>query len=273
MSGDYDQYLTTSEFARICGVTKFTLFHYDEIGILKPEIVDDKGYRLYSIRQLSTYDIITVLKQVGTPLKEIKGYLENQDTAYFLEILAEKKIQLDHELRKVKRMQQLLQSAIDTTKYAIQVTAGQPRLKDCDEEYLIAVNISQESNDRSRVQKIYEQYHYCEEHDLFMALAVGFIISKSSLEKAQYQNADYFFCITDNRFDSEFLHVKPAGRYAIVDHQGPREHISVSYEKLKAYIAQNHLDIIGGAYEYELLNSMAAGNPENYIIEIAVRVQ
>ncbi|WP_349948617.1 MerR family DNA-binding transcriptional regulator [Lacrimispora sp. BS-2] len=50
-------YLTTSEFAKACGVSKYTLFHYDNIGILKPEYVNDKGYRFYSLKQFSTFDI------------------------------------------------------------------------------------------------------------------------------------------------------------------------------------------------------------------------
>ncbi len=39
------KYLTTSQFAQICSTTKHTLFHYDEIGLLKPEFVNKKGYR------------------------------------------------------------------------------------------------------------------------------------------------------------------------------------------------------------------------------------
>ncbi len=273
MPNNYEQYLTTSEFAKFCGVTKFTLFHYDEIGILKPEIVDDKGYRFYSIQQLSTYDIITVLKQVGTPLKEIKGYLENPDTASFMEILAQKKIQLDDELKKIKRMQQLLQSAIDVTNYAIQAPVALPRVAICEEVYLIVANISQENSNRERIQKIYEQYHFCEEHNIFIALAVGFIVNKKHIEDGQYHHPEYFFCITDRMYDCTFLRIKPAGKYAIIDHKGPRELISDSYEKLKAYIAQNHLEIAGDAYEYEIFNSLAGGNPENYITEIAVAVE
>ena len=59
------QYLTTGEFAEICGVTKHTLFHYDSIGILKPEHVGDNGYRYYSLKQFSTFDIISMLEGGG----------------------------------------------------------------------------------------------------------------------------------------------------------------------------------------------------------------
>ena len=77
MSTKYDQYFTTSEFAEICGVTKHTLFHYDDIGILKPEIVSESGYRYYSINQFFTFDIISILKEAEMPLKEIKEYVEH----------------------------------------------------------------------------------------------------------------------------------------------------------------------------------------------------
>ena len=34
--GKNPQYLTTGEFARLCGVSKHTLFHYDELGVFSP---------------------------------------------------------------------------------------------------------------------------------------------------------------------------------------------------------------------------------------------
>jgi hypothetical protein len=37
---DHNKYMTTGEFARRMGVTKNTLFHYDNIGLFLPEIVD-----------------------------------------------------------------------------------------------------------------------------------------------------------------------------------------------------------------------------------------
>ena len=45
---DHNKYMTTGEFARRMGVTKNTLFHYDNIGLFSPEIVDTNEYRYYS---------------------------------------------------------------------------------------------------------------------------------------------------------------------------------------------------------------------------------
>lgn len=273
MSGNYKQYLTTGEFAKICGVTKFTLFHYDAIGILKPERIDENGYRCYSLKQLSTFDIIWVLKEIGTPLKEIKGYIERKSTDFFLDILAQRKKQLDAEQKKIERMQSFLQNTLQMTHRALHAVCGQPRIEEHAEEYLIAIAFPWQSSEGEQILKTYEQYRYCTEHDLFDSMPIGFIIGHASLEAGEYDHADYFFSVSSCRYDSEWLLVKPAGKYAVIDHEGSYENIPAAYETLKAYIAKSHLTIVGDGYEFELLNSVSADNAEKYIIEIAVEVK
>ena len=45
---DKNNYVTTGEFAKLAGVSKDTLFHYEKIGLFKPEIVCKNEYRYYS---------------------------------------------------------------------------------------------------------------------------------------------------------------------------------------------------------------------------------
>ena len=40
------------------GVSKHSLFHYDDIGLFSPEYVAENGYRLYSLYQLETLETI-----------------------------------------------------------------------------------------------------------------------------------------------------------------------------------------------------------------------
>ena len=40
--------LTTAQFAKLHEVNKRTLHYYDEIGLLKPSIVTEARYRLYT---------------------------------------------------------------------------------------------------------------------------------------------------------------------------------------------------------------------------------
>ena len=56
---DRNLYMTTGEFAALMGVSKHTLFHYDDIGLFSPEYVAENGYRMYSRYQLETLDEIS----------------------------------------------------------------------------------------------------------------------------------------------------------------------------------------------------------------------
>ena len=72
MSGFYNTIFTTGEFAKLCGTSKDTLFYYDKIGILKPEIVLENGYRRYNALQFFDFDLIRTFKRAGSSLQEIK---------------------------------------------------------------------------------------------------------------------------------------------------------------------------------------------------------
>ena len=74
-----EQLYTTGQFAELCGVKKQTLFHYDDIGLLVPALVEDNGYRRYSYSQYQDFLLISCLKEAGMSLTEIKDYLEESD--------------------------------------------------------------------------------------------------------------------------------------------------------------------------------------------------
>ena len=50
-------YFTTGEFARILGVRKHTLFHYDEIGLFSPALKEENGYRYYFVINFKEEDL------------------------------------------------------------------------------------------------------------------------------------------------------------------------------------------------------------------------
>ena len=66
-------YFTTGEFARILGVRKHTLFHYDEIGLFSPALKEENGYRYYFVWQMDMFEVIRALQKLGMSLGEIKG--------------------------------------------------------------------------------------------------------------------------------------------------------------------------------------------------------
>lgn len=66
-----------SEFAKETNVTTKMLRYYDEIGLLKPDAIDEiTGYREYDMGQQRRLDWILILKDLGFTLAAIKVFLE-----------------------------------------------------------------------------------------------------------------------------------------------------------------------------------------------------
>lgn len=68
--------LKIGAFAELNQVTTKMLRHYDEIGLLKPATIDSgTGYRSYTSEQSHLLNWITILKNLGFSLSEIKALL------------------------------------------------------------------------------------------------------------------------------------------------------------------------------------------------------
>lgn len=68
--------MNTSEFARICRTERRTIHYYDGIGLLKPDHVQENGYREYSAEQVEQMDTIRILQSSGYTLKEIQKIMQ-----------------------------------------------------------------------------------------------------------------------------------------------------------------------------------------------------
>ena len=69
--------MTVHEVATLSGITIRTLHYYDEIGLLKPTMLTDAKYRLYTVDDLSRLQEILFFREVGFALKEIKELLNS----------------------------------------------------------------------------------------------------------------------------------------------------------------------------------------------------
>ena len=56
---------------------KRQLHYYDEIGLLKPTVTSEAGYRLYDDNALEVLQQILFFKEFDMPLAEIKAIMEN----------------------------------------------------------------------------------------------------------------------------------------------------------------------------------------------------
>lgn len=269
-----DNLFSIGEFARLCGVKKDTMFHYDKIGILKPEVTADNGYRYYSHRQFFTFDIIACLKECGTPLKEIKSYIDHQDTEYFLKILEDKERALKEEQDKIERMRRVLKNTVSMTKKALSVEAGVCWLEECEEEHMLVTEklFIKEKSMADRMNLIDRLFNAIEETKMQEEFPICSIVLKEHLLEGEFTE-DYYFCKISGPADHPQYAKKPAGTYAFIYHVGSYQALPESYRKLIRFIREHDYEIVGNSYEHEMMNHLAVKDPEKYVLKISIKVE
>lgn len=101
--------MNTSTFAKMCGVEKRTLFHYDDIGLLKPVLVRENGYREYAVEQLGMMDMIKIFQACGYSLSEIKQICE-AEVETKLQHTDDAMKRIDAKINQLQQMKNYLQS-------------------------------------------------------------------------------------------------------------------------------------------------------------------
>src|SRR5690349_15160487 len=68
--------LKLGELVSRTGLTVRTLHHYDEIGLLKPSLHTEAGYRLYTAADVARLQQVLSLRQLGFALEEVRDCLD-----------------------------------------------------------------------------------------------------------------------------------------------------------------------------------------------------
>ena len=103
-----------------------TLRYYDDIGLLKPEVVDPKtGYRYYSARQFERMNTIKYLRNLNMPLDKIKAFLKTGDTLVMEHILEEQLQETRAQLARLQAIERKLTTRLEQLDYAMHAQLDQ----------------------------------------------------------------------------------------------------------------------------------------------------
>lgn len=95
--------LQIGEFSRLSRISVRMLRHYDQVGLLKPAEQDAQtGYRRYAASQLAEANRITVLRDLGFPIREI-GRLAHADDGELARALDDRARELEEGIGREQR--------------------------------------------------------------------------------------------------------------------------------------------------------------------------
>ena len=256
-------YFKTGEFAKLCGTTKDTLFHYDDIGLLKPVKVAANGYRYYAVNQAYLFDMISLLKEVGMNLTEIKNYMDRRDTNTFLHMLKEKNKKMREEIERLKRLRHLLKNTINITQTAFDVETDKISFVDKREEYFIVTPGEIKRTEKLICEAIFNHIDYCTKRNY----ACQENITDTSFRTSYYSTR------IDRKVKDRQLYIKPAGKYAVKYICGSYSDLMNEYALFIDELKQSGYSITGDIYEEDLLNYLSETDFNDFLMKIEVQIE
>lgn len=269
-------YFTTGEFARICGVKKQTLFHYDEIGIFRPAITGENGYRYYSYTQIETFQVLMALRDLNVPLKDIKAHMAHRSPQALIELLEERRSEVDEMIRKLQWSKKFIDTKIELTREGLDAPIGQVVFEDMPDEYHITTRYKGPDEDRDIMKAVSDHLNFRQELEIPSCYAIGAMIPVDSVTEAGYLYS-HFYSVVDREDlkpgDYKHANLDTGGRYiCIYDDRGYRN-VHENCRRLMDFARENGLHLGSHFYEEVILDDLSVNGYDDYLVKLAVRVE
>ena len=112
---------TVNTLARMAGVSRRTLHHYDDIGLLSPAAVGENGYRYYDQESALLLQQILFYRELGLGLAQIKALLGRADFD-LLTALEGHKRELGRQVARLERLTETVEQTIQHLKGEIEMS-------------------------------------------------------------------------------------------------------------------------------------------------------
>lgn len=262
-------YLTISEFSKLSGIKRKTLIYYDQIGLLPPKHVGEKGYRYYDYPQLYTVNMINLFREIKMPLSEIKDHLQNSTPEQAATLL---KRQQELILQKQKHYEQM----------SGMVTRQLASLKEYEQaEQLKFSVVTLEMTPLFFSSKIYKIPEFRASISLSEVYQEGFSagypfiypsgimlkIESDKLKNDPFESIEIQYYIRV----PEAAESRPAGDYLVCYYTGVVSHDTI-LKMMFEYLEKQDLKIQGNVYVDMILNGLSGHTFNDFLLKLVVRV-
>ena len=247
--------LRIGDFSKLSRISIRMLRHYDEIGLLHPDSVDDfTGYRYYSEDQLPLAGRIQTLKSLGFGLSVIKEIIDKyEDTAEMERFLRVKRRELETEAEAVRQKLTLLDSTLKWLRKDGNLMDYNVTLKTIPERYVASVR---------QVIPAYD----CE--------GMLWEMMNRELEPQKVQQASPCYGAGEYQ-DTEHVRFKtvPPIQIASATYKGSYEQIPRVNEAVANWVVENGYDFDGKSFCIYHVSPGQTSDPEELVTEVCFPVK
>ncbi len=262
---------TRGEFAKLNGITPFTLRLYDRMGLLKPAYVGENGYRYYTDDQAGELTAINLCVKAGFSLKEILQ-MKNQSPqpSAMLDLLVQIRERIEKQIAVYQACQTMADNMIYYHRGWEEHGLNRPFLQDgivC--RGFLSAPVDAVGN-RGSLYSL-EFVHFIEEK---LGHPIEFPLS--CLISAEKENSPVtrIFLRTTEEFDDPLFYYQPeADRYLIEAFQGTFDTIFSRLAQLTDYARSQNFFIAGPALATPVQRYLFASEDQEIVYVIGIPVK
>lgn len=261
------EYYKIGEISKLYNIGTDSLRYYEEIGILKPSR-DENGYRMYSVNDIRTLNILRELRSIGFSMADIKAHLADYNLEKTLELFRAAVSEIEQRQAELEAMKKQLSTRIYEIYYYIAeknihenisirrlperklLTLSESMVRDADIDFVL-----------KKLQ--------AESEDLLYLIGngeVGATIERSYLLEGGYGSFASAFYIVEEYEQYDTL--LPAGEYLCMTVKGGYENMRAEWKRLLDYAHRKELETTGDGIELYLIDNHDTNDESEFLTEL-----
>lgn len=263
------------DVAGLFNISVSTLRHYEKIGLLEPEYVDEKtGYRYYGISQFECLNTIRYLRVLGTPLDQISEFLKNRKLDNIQKLLKRQK----DEINKKRKELEIIEKKIDNRLYqlddALHSETDKIKVRKIPPRRIAWIRHSIAIETYLDLEMPIRRLESHQREAVVFLGKVGVGISEQNLKSGNFAKYDRVFLLLDDedKYEGETTYL-PEAVAVVIRFCGGHKEAAVYYRKLIDFIKANNMQIAGFSYEITMIDYGYTNETDKFVTEIQIPVK
>lgn len=268
-----DAIFSIGKFLKLCATTRETLYHYEKLGLLKPTVDINNGYRSYTPNDYYTFMFIQHLTRIGFSLHEIGDLLKHQTLDNYFHALETSKIRSEEKQAELLLWRERTERGYSQLRSMLNRPIDQPQIMYHEEEYFLRVPFDNSDPIVSDIICSSEQDAFSRENNVDIQRHYKGYYSDDPFS-SETPVFDYNLAKLNHPYSCDRLFVRPAGMYITMCYHGPfYGDCSPSYKIVKDYLKEHRFTPLTGMFVEIAVAPFHSKDPNEYVAELSLQIE
>lgn len=279
MKNAEEKKFSISEFAKACGTTKDTLYHYEKQGLLIPAFDENNHYRLYSAADFHRFQYIAHLRRLGFSVPDIRDCLADRNVKVHMQLLEKSRQQCLDEIRELEHRHNIISSSMKAMTYYSTIPKETASVHFAEEMYYYVSPYTAKINSLEGINQFQKHLVAADSLPEVTSNIAGFRISQKSLQDGFSPKMMLLTEADDpDSVPEEHLHIKPQGTYLQMFFNtdivvATEEDLRRFANTMMRYVEEHNYSTTTDYYAILHIGTFYTDNPDEFLTEFLIGIE